>query len=166
MIEAGIYRVNRQQLNDFADGKITKIACVSYGKADGLLNAECNGGHQPAGIKARDGKLWIPTQQGVAVIDPAGISFNQQPPPVVIEELRINNQPVALESWESAIRNHPQEGAAIRILPGQDNFEIAYTALSFINSENMRFKYKLEGADHDWVDAGTRRTALAAPGYS
>ncbi|MFN0123191.1 MAG: ATP-binding protein [Blastocatellia bacterium] len=65
---------------------------------------------------------------------------------------------------QSAIRN-PQ--SAISILPGQDNFEIAYTALSFINSENMRFKYKLEGADADWVDAGTRRTAYfshLAPG--
>jgi signal transduction histidine kinase len=44
-------------------------------------------------------------------------------------------------------------------LPGQDNFEIKYAALSLINSENLRFKYKLEGADHDWVEAGTRRTA-------
>ena len=52
-------------------------------------------------------------------------------------------------------------------MPGQDNFEIQYTALSFINSENLRFKYKLEGVDHDWVDAGTRRTAYyshASPG--
>ena len=54
------------------------------------------------------------------------------------------------------IRN-PQ--SAIRIEPGQENFEIQYTALSFINSENLRFKYKLEGLDHDWVEAGTRRTA-------
>jgi signal transduction histidine kinase len=74
----------------------------------------------------------------------------------VIEQMRVNNEPVALDAWDSAIHN-PQ--SAIRILPGQDNFEIEYTALSFINSENMRFKYRLEGVDHDWVNAGTRRTA-------
>jgi signal transduction histidine kinase len=57
--------------------------------------------------------------------------------------------------------------SAIRIEPMQKNFEIQYTALSFINSENLRFKYKLEGLDQDWVEAGTRRTAYfshAPPG--
>ena len=57
--------------------------------------------------------------------------------------------------------------SALTIRPGQENFEIEYTALSFINSENLRFKYKLEGADDDWIDAGTRRTAYfshLAPG--
>jgi len=70
--------------------------------------------------------------------------------------MQINNEPVPFDAWDSAIHN-PQ--SAIRILPGQDNFAIQYAALSFINSENLRFKYKLEGADQDWVDAGTRRTA-------
>jgi signal transduction histidine kinase len=70
--------------------------------------------------------------------------------------MHINNQPLAFEVWDAALRN---PNNAIQIYPGQDNFEIAYTALSFINSDNMRFKYKLEGADADWVDAGTRRTA-------
>src|SRR3977135_1912896 len=66
----GIWRVSRQQLNDFADGRIEKITCVAYGKQDGMLNTECNGGRQPAGIKTRDGKLWFPTMDGVAMIDP------------------------------------------------------------------------------------------------
>ena len=47
----------------------------------------------------------------------------------------------------------------MRIEPGRNNFEIEYTALSFVNSELIRFRYKLEGLDHDWVEAGTRRTA-------
>ena len=45
----GIYRVSKQQLNDFADGKITKIDSVSYGRADGMLNTECNGGEATFG---------------------------------------------------------------------------------------------------------------------
>ncbi len=155
----GVYRARKQELNDFADGKIKTITALAYNKSDGMPSAECNGGRWPAGIKTRDGKLWFPTMGGVAVIDPASVRTNTQPPPVVIEEMRINNQPVALESWEPAIRNHPQDKAAIRVEPGQENFEIQYTALSFINSENLRFKYKLEGADHDWVEAGARRTA-------
>lgn len=142
----GIYRVRKQELNDFADGKIKAITSIGYGKSDGMLNAECNGGRWPAGIRARDGKLWFPTMEGVAVIDPATITTNSQPPPVVIESLSVDRVPTAFHD-------------IVRITPEQENFEIQYTALSFINSENLRFKYKLEGLDHEWVDAGTRRTA-------
>jgi signal transduction histidine kinase/ligand-binding sensor domain-containing protein len=152
----GIYRVRKQELNDFADGKIKAITSIGYGKGDGMVNAECNGGRWPAGVKARDGKLWFPTMGGVAVIDPATVTTNAQPPPVVIEGVRVDNKDVAFDTWEATLRN-PQR--AIRIAPGQENFEIQYTALSFINSENLRFRYKLEALDHDWVEAGTRRTA-------
>lgn len=160
----GIYRVRKQELLDLAGGKVKTLTCLAYNQSDGMPSSECNGGRWPAGVKTRDGKLWFPTMGGVAMIDPAQVKANTQPPPVVLEELRINNQPVELERWQSAIHNSQ---SAISIFPGQDNFEIAYTALSFINSENMRFKYKLEGADADWVDAGTRRTAYfshLAPG--
>ncbi len=160
----GIYRVRKQELNDLAEGKIKTLTCLAYNQSDGLPSSECNGGRWPAGVKTRDGKLWFPTMGGVAMIDPATVQANRQPPPVVIEGMRINNEPLPFDTWDSAIHNSQ---SAIQILPGQDNFEIEYTALSFINSENMRFKYKLEGADHDWVDAGTRRTSYfshLAPG--
>jgi serine phosphatase RsbU (regulator of sigma subunit) len=42
---------------------------------------------------------------------------------------------------------------------GSRDFEIVYTALSFTAPERVHFKYKLEGFDKDWVDAGTRRIA-------
>jgi signal transduction histidine kinase/ligand-binding sensor domain-containing protein len=159
----GIYRVSKDELNDFADGKITRLNSISYGKSDGMLNAECNGGRSPAGIRADDGRLWFPTMDGLAVIDPREIKVNSQPPPVVIESVRIDNADsefdhleVAAEKVDTAKRN-PRSG--VQIEPSQQNFEIQYTALSFINSENLRFKYKLEGLDDEWVDAGTRRQA-------
>jgi ligand-binding sensor domain-containing protein len=152
----GIARVNRQELIDFAEGRRKAITALAYNKSDGMPSAECNGGRWPAGVRTRDGKLWFPTMAGLAMIDPAGVQTNPQPPPVVIEAMRVNNQPVSTDSWEAALQQ-PQR--ALEILPGQDNFEIAYTALSFINSENIRFRYRLEGADAEWVEAGTRRTA-------
>jgi signal transduction histidine kinase/ligand-binding sensor domain-containing protein len=152
----GIYRVRKEELNDFAEGKISTITSVAFGKSDGMENVECNGGRWPAGIKARDGKLWFPTMGGVAVIDPATVTTNAQPPPVVIEAARIDNQPVTTELLNSALSN---PGAVLELAPQQNNFEIQYTALSFINAEYLKFKYKLEGQDPDWVEAGTRRTA-------
>jgi len=142
----GIYRSSRQQLNDFADGKISAVTSVPYGKADGLANTECNGGQQPAGWKMRDGTLWFPTQGGVAVIDPKAISFNRLPPPIVIEECLIDGIPADLTS-------------SITLNPRQENLEVHYTALSFIKPEHVQFKYQMAGLDQTWVEAGARRVA-------
>ena len=155
----GIYRVSRDELNDFADGKISRVNSTAYGKSDGMLNAECNGGRSPAGIRARDGRLWFPTQDGVAVIDPREIKINSQPPPVVIETVKIDNELSSDLGFGNEDFGFDKEKPQIQINPNQQNFEISYTALSFINSENLRFKYRLEGLDDDWIDAGTRRLA-------
>ena len=142
----GIYRVSRQELNDFADGKISTINSVAYGKRDGMLNIECNGGREPAGIIARDGKLWFPTQEGVAVVDPEAVYVNPQAPPVLIESITLERNPIDFQN-------------GITLQPGQRGLEINYTGLSYIKADQTRFKYKLEGLDADWIDAGTRRVA-------
>lgn len=145
----GIYRVSKDELNAFAEGRALEVASVPYNKHDGMLNSECNGGGQPAGIRARDGRIWFPTQGGVAVIDPDRLTANRQPPSVVIESFIVDTKPVSAH-------------APVELQPGQVNVEIHYTGLSFINPELVKFKYKLEGLDTDWVDAGTRRTAYYA----
>jgi signal transduction histidine kinase/ligand-binding sensor domain-containing protein len=142
----GIYRVSKQELNVFAEGSLSTITSVAYGKSDGMLNVECNGGMWPAGIRTRNGKLWFPTQDGVAVIDPDTVRINPQPPPVVIE--------AALLDRTAAVLDGP-----LGIPPGKENLEIEYTALSFIHPEQIRFRYKLDGLDSEWIDAGARRTA-------
>jgi ligand-binding sensor domain-containing protein/signal transduction histidine kinase len=150
----GIYRASRQELNDFADGKLDdpvtgkrrSVTSVPYSTKDGLLVSECNGGRQPAGWKMRDGRLWFPTMGGVAILDPREVRINNTPPPVMIEQVRLNNEPIELR---------PE----IRIPPGTDNLEIHYVGLSFIKPEQVKFKYKLEGSDKDWIEAGDRRAA-------
>ncbi|HEY0427187.1 MAG TPA: two-component regulator propeller domain-containing protein [Pyrinomonadaceae bacterium] len=142
----GIYRVNKQELNDFADGKINTVLSVSYGMKDGMPDAECNGGVSPAGFKSKqDGRLWFPTQKGVVVIDPKTLAVNTQSPNIVIENCLLDRKETACDD--------------IRILPENDSLEIRYTGLSFNKSEQIKFKYKLEGLDEKWVDAGTQRTA-------
>ena len=143
----GIYRVKREELNDFADGKIESVTSVSYGPEDGLTEVEGNGGKQPAGLKAKDGKLWFPMAKGVAIIDPKTVKRTSTPPPVLIEEARIDQK----------VSEIP--GAGIRIEPDQNAVEIDYTALGFVGAERMRFRYRLEGLDETWTEAGTRRTA-------
>ena len=151
----GIYRVSRAELEEFAEGKRQAIISTAYGKSDGMLSAEANGGGQPAGMKMRDGRLWFPTQNGVAIINPASVRTNPLPPPVVIEDARIDNEKFG---------KLPKQ---IEMLPGQENLEIDYTGLSFIKSEQIRFRYRLENLDETWTEAGNRRTAFfphLAPG--
>lgn len=143
----GIFRVRRQELNDFADGKIESVTSVSYGPEDGLYNVEGNGGKQPAGLKSSDGKLWFPTAGGVAVIDPKSVRRNLPPPPVLIEEARIDQEQTQTNFEE------------IRVEPNQSALEIDYTGLEFVGAERMRFRYRLEGLDENWTEAGARRTA-------
>ncbi len=143
----GIYRALKSELNEFARGKRRAISSIAYGKSEGMRNAECNGGLCPAGIRASDGKLWFPTQDGVAVIDPERVTVNLRPPPVVIESVAVDRQPVEVDK-------------VLRIPPGRQNLEIQYTALSLLNSDQIKFKYKLESLDRDWVEAGVRRTAF------
>jgi signal transduction histidine kinase/ligand-binding sensor domain-containing protein len=142
----GIYRVNKQQLNDVATGSQSSVISVSYGRSDGMLNAECNGGLWPAGAKDASGKLWFPTQQGVAVVEPDAITVNQRPPRVAIESISLDHNPGAKD-------------APITIKRGQGSLEIQYTALSFSRPEQVVFRYLMEGLDTGWEDVGYRRTA-------
>jgi signal transduction histidine kinase/streptogramin lyase len=142
----GIYRVSKQDLNDFAANKRKTVTSIAYGTIDGMLNAECNGGLSPAGIKTSDGKMWFPTQNGVAIVDPEVVSRNLQPPPVVIESSLLDHLRLPITD-------------SIEIAPSQKNLEIQYTALSFVKSDQIQFRYKMEGLDTDWIDAGSRRTA-------
>jgi len=82
----------------------------------------------------------------VSVFEPLAVPLSDQPPPVVIEEILVDNETVP-------------SGGLLTIEPGKENFEIHYTGLSFIMSNQCKFEYKLEGYDNDWRDAGTRRTA-------
>jgi signal transduction histidine kinase/ligand-binding sensor domain-containing protein len=144
----GIYRVRKEQLNDFADGKISRVDSIGYDKKDGLLSIEGNGGKQPAGIRRSNGEFWFPTQAGVAVINPKEIITNPNPPPVQIEEVFVDKK--AIES----------KNESFEIKPEQNNLEINYTGLSLINSPLVKFRYRLEGLENDWNEVGTRRTAF------
>ncbi|MCP5105176.1 MAG: response regulator [bacterium] len=147
----GIYRANKKELNDVADGKRKTISYTAYDERDGMKKRECNGGQYPGGGKTRDGKLWFPTIEGLVMVDPGNIETNRLPPPVVIEEIKVDNT-VSLPPFLTG-------GEKMILSPSIQRLEIRYTALSFLVPGRVRFKYKLEGFDNDWVDVGTRRTA-------
>lgn len=102
----------------------------------------------PTAVETSDGQLWFATTGGVVAIDPAAIRRNPIPPPVHIRSIIANEKTY-------------QAGAEVLHLPaGIRNLQIAYTALSLSIPERVRFRYKLEGYDEAWQDAGSRRAAF------
>jgi hypothetical protein len=153
----GVFRVSKAELNQFAEGKISWLQCLRFTKSDGLPSVECTGGCQPSGCKTRDGRLWFPTVRGLAVVDPRTITVNRLPPPVAIEQ-------VVVEGGRNSVFDAPSSGkqdtaaSPLKLGPGVQRLEIHYTGLSLTEPMKVRFKYKLEGVEETWVEAGTRRS--------
>ncbi|MCP4152668.1 MAG: response regulator [bacterium] len=160
----GVFQVNKKHLDEICEGKRESIKSKAYNEKDGMSSRGCSGGSQPAGWKSRDGRLWIPTIKGANTIDPAKIETNTQPPPVKIEEIFVDNQEIPVTGLGPGYytglgpANYTGLGPVI-LEPGKKRLEIAYTALSYLEPAKVRFKYKLEGLEDTWQEAGTKRTA-------
>ena len=144
----GIYRVNRDALNRYADGAAPSVRVTSYGTADGMKISEASSGGHPAAWRMQNGTLWFATLKGVATVDPAHLPANRVPPLMVIERFSVDD------------RTQPQSGPApLKIPAGSRRFAFDYAALSFSAPNKVRFRYKLDGFDHSWIDAGAQRSA-------
>ena len=140
----GIFRATLDDLNAVADGRQPKLRSVIYGRTDGMRSRECNGGTQPVAWKAPDGKLWFATTGGVSMIDSEKALQGGAVPPVLISEVLVDREPIAADS---------------KIAPGHRTLEFHYTSPTFKTPDKLRFQYRLEGFDTDWIDAQTRRVA-------
>jgi signal transduction histidine kinase/streptogramin lyase len=164
----GIACVNKGRLDDLAAGKIAAVYPQLFGRAEGMLSEECTGGFFPACLKTRAGLLWFSTSKGVVVVNPRVQATTATMPNTVLEEVLVDGVPNRLlhsPFGESGRRNakageRESEPGRLRITPGKHRVEFHYTGLSFGAPERIRFRYRLEGLDTDWEEAGTRRTAF------
>jgi signal transduction histidine kinase/ligand-binding sensor domain-containing protein len=168
----GIFRVAKAALDDYARGGIKQVPCTVYGRSDGLPSLECSGSFQPAAWRALEGRLWFTTIKGAVSVQPEAIRPNLLPPPVVMEEILIDgkNLAAAVQPPANPVPSgmiYDREKEYLEVPPGKHQFEFRYTGLSLVSSDRVQFRYRLEGADADWVEAGTRRSAqynLLPPG--
>lgn len=137
----GIFYIAKSTLNSCADGKINHVDC---GRLNGLPSLECSDGYQPSCWRGADGRLWFTTVDGVVSVKPEQPATSSVRAPVLVDELLVDGEPMHLN------------GVAVKISPGGRHYQFHYTALNF---ETTRFRYKLEGYDQDWIEAGTKRTA-------
>ncbi len=142
----GLFSVTRQNLNDFADGKVGRVSYTAYDGLDAVKTDEKNQQAQ-AGCKTLDGKIWFPTAQGVVMIDPTNIAANPVAPQVHIQSVSANGVELELRGTNT-------------VNPGKGELAFHYAGLSFVAPETTRYRYQLKGYDSDWVDAGMRRAAF------
>ncbi|MBF5043224.1 response regulator [Aggregicoccus sp. 17bor-14] len=141
----GIARVAKAELEEVLAGTRERVHSETFGRSDGLRAVECNSASRAASLRARDGALWFPTISGAVRIDPARQVRPLPTPPLVIEQVLSGGHPVEAQGGLS--------GEA-------PDIELHYAALTFVDPERVRYRYKLEGYDPDWVDAGSRRQAF------
>jgi signal transduction histidine kinase/ligand-binding sensor domain-containing protein len=137
----GIASVARGELEEVAAGRRTRVAPSLYDGADGVLMRQEAFGH-PAGWKAPDGRLWFATAGGVAVLDPPAPT---RAPRVVLEEIQVGGRRLPIAAGPVVAR-------------GPGDLLARFGALSFAEPETISFRYRLEGKDRDWIEAGSARS--------
>jgi signal transduction histidine kinase len=142
----GICRVWKQQLNDYFSGKIRVIAPVNYGVADGLRSAQCAPGYPTSGggTRSSDGRLWFPTSRGLAVLDPNQVPPSPPAPVVHLTDVQMDGRSTALDGPE-------------KFRAGAGRMQFWYTGIYLSDPERVRYSYRLEGLDRDWIGPVSRR---------
>jgi len=191
--DRGLCRVSKQDLEAVASGRIPAARCVAYGESDGLPVADTNGQvSQPAACATRDGRLWFATPKGLVVIDPRDICDHPTPPPVVIERVEADGEvvfsdgavaglerPMTPIPFRAVANGHGEpraslvigrcdEAPELRLPPSRGrHLTFHFTANTFVQPSQVRFKHRLEGHDSAWIDDGVQRQAaytLVTPG--
>jgi signal transduction histidine kinase/ligand-binding sensor domain-containing protein len=152
--EAGILRVSRADLEACAEGRTHFVNCLTLGLEEGMIAPRCGSGFKPSCMKSSTGHLWFCTPGGLVVVDPKNVRPRSQPPPVHLESVTGDDRLLKLRA---ARGSHP---AAVVIPPRVTRVGFHYTGLSFSAPDKLRFRYRLEGYDEHWVNAGAAREAV------
>jgi PAS domain S-box-containing protein len=144
----GFVRVARTELDTWIADPQHRVETTVWDAADGVrLQPISPSSWGPTVAKSVDGKLWsLIGEEGISFVEPHRIRVNELPPPVHIERVTANAR-----TYDAA--------QGLRLPPLRD-LAIDFTALSFVAPEKVQFRYKLEGYDDDWQEAGNRRQAF------
>ena len=152
--DRGVVRIDMEEIGEALAERSGAPAFRVFDYLDGVIGGAAPIPPQSAG-KSSDGKLWFVGFDNLVSVDPAAVPTNVVPPPVHIQSIGSGSTTYAL-------------APDLRLAARTSNIQIKYTALSLAMPERVRFRYRLEGTDQDWQDAGTRREAFytnLAPGH-
>ena len=144
----GVSLLNRRELDAMADGSGAPLSLTLYGISQEIRATQLYGGTQPSGCRGAGDSMWFPTNLGPMNVSPKqGAPLPS--PRVVINEVSVDGQQT------SAPRQMTLAAGALRL-------EIAYAPILLRSHDGIRFRYKLDGFDEEWKDAGAGRVAYYA----
>jgi signal transduction histidine kinase len=145
--QRGVVLVSASEISKILKDPSARVEYHIFDVRDGLPGTIQQSSPFPISAEGTDGRIWFSTSSGVAWIDPAHIPKSVLAPPIVIRSITANGVRHALLS-------------DLKLPPRTRDLTIDYTALSLAVPERVRFRYKLEGSDTQWQDAGGRRQAF------
>ena len=145
----GIFRIQKTDTRMLFTKEPSQVDCLVWNESEGMANSECTADAQPSAWKTHDGHLLFTTVQGVADVNPSGISQQRSRIPVIIENVLADSRLLDM--------THP-----IRLSGKVEMLEIYYTCPSLTAPEKLLFRYRLRGFDDRWTVSrpGQERTAL------
>ena len=144
-MECGLVKVVKPEMQKWWEHADAVVQVRVFGVFDGARPSAAS--FEPRVSRSPDGRLWFANESVLQMVDPAHMAGNGVAPPVHIEGIVADRKGYSLHE-------------ALRLPPLTHDLEIDYTALSFSVPQKVLFRYKLEGADKDWQDVGTRREAF------
>ena len=166
----GIFKVRQQDFRNVAEGLDSRVRPVHYGRGEGLPSLQGTFGDAPDVLRSHDGRLWIPMQTALVVVDPAKLYQKAEPPPTFLARVTVDDHVVAQyngivprEGGQQSLPDLASSDIKLHIAPGHRRIEIELGALSFNAPENVQFRYRLKNFDEGWIDAGTKRFATYSP---
>jgi signal transduction histidine kinase/ligand-binding sensor domain-containing protein len=142
----GIVHLTRGEVDRLARDAAARVDPVVYGRESGMPSAQCSSGTMNVACRLQGGDLLFGTVDGVVWVRPSAIQRNSLPPTVSVQDALIDG-------------TQSLTGGRLTIPPGARMTEIHFTAPVLSAPEKAAFRYKLEGFDPDWVQAGARRVA-------
>ncbi|GJG89765.1 hypothetical protein tb265_49460 [Gemmatimonadetes bacterium T265] len=143
----GLTRVDAADLDSVADGaKPALTTAATFEALDGMAGGDPSIWGHPWSFPGPFGTLWFAVGHGIVVVDPKTVERDTTPPVLHVEQVTADGATVA--------------PAGVHTLgPGVRRLELHYTGVDLTNGAAVRFRYRLDGFDTAWVDAGTQRVA-------
>ncbi|MBL8960627.1 MAG: response regulator [Gemmatimonadetes bacterium] len=140
-----IHRAPLRELSDVLDGKRSHVNGVAYSEADGIEVPEATG---PPGVRADKGRLWLPTINGAVLVDPRlALTLDSLAPVIRIDDLLTAHDSLG---WSPT---------PVRLTRGARRLTVRYAGVIMRKADALRYQYRIDGVDADWIDAGRARVA-------
>jgi len=99
----GIFAVSLDELEAVAEGRAARVNSFLLGRDEGLASLQGSFEYAPGAARSRDGCLWFPMRTGLAMVNPHGYPANRVPPPVLIECVKVDGHPAAMNAEQQFV---------------------------------------------------------------